>query len=170
MKALFTMIPWNTPYLWCEANASLAHVLHRNHRAMVEASRLAHRLRMQMVAIFPLMDALCHTTCPTCRDACCRHACVWIDFRDLLFLHLTDLPVPESQLIGGRGEQCRFAGPRGCRLDRIRRPFICTWYLCPEQTRRLRKDPAEMRWMAKCLQQMKDLRREMEISFVRAIF
>jgi hypothetical protein len=164
------MIPWNTPALWHEANAGFAHVLHRNHRATDASRRLAHELLAQMAALFPLMDRLCRTTCPTCSDVCCRHACVWIDFRDLLFLHLAGLSVPDGQLLGGRGEHCRFACPDGCRLDRIRRPFICTWYLCPDQTRCLREDPAEMRRTTKCLQRMKHLRRDMEIAFIRAVF
>jgi hypothetical protein len=169
MKASVAMIPWNTPALWREANASLAHVLHHNRHTMGESRRLARQLQEQLTALFPLMEELCRTTCPICRDVCCRHACVWIDFRDLLFLHLAGLPVPDGQLLGVRGERCRFGGPDGCRLDRIRRPFICTWYLCPAQTRRLREDPEEMRRMTECLRRIKHLRREMETSFVRAV-
>jgi hypothetical protein len=38
-------------------------------------------------------------------------------------------------------EVCCYRHPRGCRLARISRPWICTWYLCPAQTSRIRRPP-----------------------------
>jgi hypothetical protein len=163
-------IPWSTPALWKVANAVLGQNVTRNRRRLTESFRLASRLRDHLLSIFPLMDGLCQRTCPACRDICCRHAWVWADFRDLLFLHLADIPAPGEQLLNQRGEHCRYASPQGCRLDRLQRPFVCTWYLCPAQTRMLHGQPTERARLAATLQQIKVDRRLMEDQFIRALF
>lgn len=164
-----TRIPFNTPESWEEANAALTHVLGRNGDALGRVRRLARELRVQLTSLFPLMESLCARTCPVCPDPCCRRACVWIDFRDLLFLHLAEVSVPHGQLLGARGERCRFGGPDGCRLARIQRPFICIWYLCPAQTGCLRAEPKKMARATTVLQRIKGLRQEMEAAFIRAV-
>ena len=137
--------------------------------ALDESRRLAHRLKQQLTSTFPLMNRLCRKTCPDCMEVCCRRAWVWADFKDLLFLHLADIPLPERQLVCRQGDHCRYGSPGGCRLDRIQRPFVCTWYLCPAQTRILRKQPAEAERLLNTLQQIKIQRRRMENTFIRAV-
>lgn len=163
-------IPWNTPALWKAANAGLGQSVTRNRRRLTDAFRLASRLHDHLLSIFPLMDRLCQRTCPECRDICCRHAWVWTDFRDLLFLHLAGIPAPGQQLLNQRGAHCRYASPQGCRLDRLQRPFVCTWYLCPAQTRVLHGQPAEQARLTAILQQIKADRRLMEDQFIQALF
>lgn len=89
---------------------------------------------------------LCPVTCSRCPDPCCLGAKVWFDLRDLIFLHLTERTPPPAQPIAALTEVCRYLGPNGRRLDRFYRPWICTWYLCPTQTARLRRDgdPADV--------------------------
>jgi hypothetical protein len=169
MDTTIDTIPWNRPDVWQAANASLNHTIGKNWHALSESRHLAHDLQLHLTALFPIMDRLCQTLCPGCTDNCCRRACVWADFKDLLFYHLADISVPGQQLLSRRGEHCRYAGAHGCLLDRIQRPFVCTWYLCPEQTRYLRKTPAEMKTVTGGLEQIKHLRREMEAVFIRAI-
>ena len=91
---------------------------------------------------FPLLDELCMATCTYCPDPCCFSAYAWFDFRDLLFAHLNGLAVPPAQLMTDRKMICRYLGVRGCTLERISRPWICTWYLCPAQLGALRADAA----------------------------
>lgn len=170
METIDTGVPWSTPDAWDAANASLARSLARNHRQLTAARRLAQTLRDRLTALFPLMDDLCARTCPACTDVCCERAWVWADFRDLLFLHLAAIPVPEAQLRSGRGERCRYAGPRGCRLDRLQRPFVCTWYLCPAQTRRLGSQPAQHDMLNATLAAIKKDRRQVEDVFIHAVF
>ena len=169
MNDPFSAIPWHTPALWQEANACLKHILQHNGPALDESRRLAHRLKQQLTSTFPLMNRLCRETCPDCADACCRRAWVWADFRDLLFLHLAGIPVPDQQMLDQQGDHCRYGSPGGCRLDRIQRPFVCTWYLCPIQTRILRKQPAEAERLSNTLQQIKIQRRRMENTFIQAV-
>jgi len=169
MDDSFCAIPWNTSAAWQEANTSLKHVLQHQRPELDESFRLAHGLHDQLTSIFPLMDRLCRTTCPDCVDVCCQRAWVWADFKDLLFLHLAGIPVPDHQLLFRQEDHCRYASPDGCRLDRIQRPFVCTWYLCPAQTQHLRQAPAEMKRITEPLQQIKACRKKMEISFIRTV-
>ena len=115
------------------------------------------------------MDHLCRRTCPDCTNVCCRRAWVWAEFKDLLFLHLAGIPVPDQQLLDHQGDRCRYKNPDGCRLDRIQRPFVCTWYLCPSQTRFLDHQSAEKHNLSRILEQIKNDRKRMEASYIRAI-
>jgi len=170
MNGPLSSIPWKTPALWQEANNSLRRSVSRHRRRLAEPIRLANRLRRRLQSIFPLMDELCLQTCPACPDVCCGHAWVWADLKDLLFFHLADIPVPDRQLLSRRGEHCRYAGSRGCRMDRLQRPFVCAWYLCPAQIRLLREHPANHARLTATLQQIKIERRLMEDLFIRAVF
>lgn len=162
-------VPWSSPALWQEANASLAAALSRHAAAMAGLYHQARRIACALESLFPLMEDLCRDTCPNCADICCRRAWVWADFRDLLFLHLAGIPPPDTQLIGVTDGHCRFAGPHGCQLERIRRPFVCTWYVCPAQIRLLRRRPTAQRRVDAALERIKRLRREMEAAFIRTV-
>jgi len=165
----FPFIPWGESAQWSAANASIEHSLQRHRHALTPSRQLAHELRVELNILFHPMEALCQTTCPFCNDICCRRACVWIDFKDLLFLHLADIQPPSQQLLAERGERCRYSGPAGCRLERIGRPFVCTWYLCPAQTARLLKIPDQKKRIADSLQRIKYLRNEMETAFIQVV-
>lgn len=169
MAQPFPYIPWPDATQWSEANASLKHHLQRHQRTLGAAHHLARELKERLTALFPVMDRLCQSTCPACTDACCRRACVWADFVDMLFFHLARISPPPAQLLGGRGERCRYGSPHGCRLERIQRPFVCTLYLCPDQTELLRKTPARMQSVNDALQHIKHLRRELETAFIRVV-
>lgn len=168
MSAPLSFIPWNSRRLWQEANAAVEHHLQRHRRALANSRHAAVEIRNLFASIFPIMDRLCSTTCPDCTDVCCQHACVWIDFKDLLFLHLTGISVPDRQLIDHRGERCRYGTYDGCRLNRLQRPYVCTWYLCPAQSTQLRKEPKALTQVTSSLQQIKQLRLEMENPFLQA--
>lgn len=168
MTSPFSLIPWNSRSQWNEANAALEHLWRRHGPALKTAQKAAAEIRDQLASIFPIMDRLCRSTCPHCTDICCRHACVWFDFKDLLFLHLAAVTIPGHQLIRERFERCRYCTSSGCRLDRFQRPFICTWYLCPAQTEMLRDKPLEWQKVTACLQAVKLLRRQMEAAFIEA--
>jgi hypothetical protein len=169
MNSHFSSVPWTTPAQWQEANASLADAIQTQGPALAGSCRQAWQARRLLESIFPHMDVLCRQTCPACTDICCQRAWVWADFRDLLFCHLAGVDPPGRQLLSRTGDHCRYGGPEGCRLDRIRRPFVCTWYLCPAQMQRLRETPAEMQIISESLQQIKSCRKKMETSFIRAV-
>ena len=169
MDSNLSSAPWHTPALWQEANTCLAHTMRQNQSVLAESDRQAHRIRCRLESIFPLMDRLCRKTCPDCKNICCRRAWVWADFKDLLFLHLADIPVPNQQLLHRQEDHCRYGSTDGCRLDRIQRPFVCTWYLCPAQTRLLGHQPAEKHNLSRILEQIKNDRKRMEASYIQAV-
>jgi len=169
MDNLFSPIPWNSPALWQAASAGLAISLMRNQAAIGAARDHAEQLRHSLEQTFPIMEGLCRQTCPTCTDICCRRAWVWIDFKDLLFLHLAGIPPPEAQLLRRQGDRCRYAGSDGCRLERIQRPFVCTWYVCPDQSRLLAAHLLEKQRLSSLLNQIKKQRGSMEDAFIRAV-
>ncbi len=160
-------VPWAAPDRWRAANAALAHSLRRR---LATPRRLAQALQAELTALFPLMDRLCARTCRDCADVCCRRAWVWADFRDLLFVHLAGIAPPPAQLLAGRGERCRYAAAGGCRLDRLQRPFVCTWYLCPAQRRVLNEMPSAATRLQATLVRIKTLRRQMEDAYIHALF
>lgn len=158
--------PWADPDAWKRVNGSLSAVRADLYPALSEARVPAGRLADLMGRATDPFHCLCQATCIHCVDPCCLKAKVWFDLWDLVFLHLTDRDLPPGQPIRHlRGETCRYLGPGGCRLHRLSRPWICTWYLCPTQTARLRGDagPGDLVGM---IQEMKVVRREMAARFL----
>ena len=162
-------VPWASRAEWLEINRSFAHLIERLGDALNPAREAAARMERGLVSLFPLMDDLCASTCPDCADSCCRVATLWYNFDDLLFLHLRDIAPPDGQPMTGLHQSCRFLGPVGCRLHRLQRPWICTWYICPPQTRMLRhRGRALPREVEAIVADIKAARREMEAAFLRA--
>ena len=155
---------------WCESNQAIGHVVHLHHTKLKRAIELAIEIRRRMETLFPLLDRLCRRTCRLCPDPCCLVATVWIDFRDLLFLHLNELPIPPAQLIQNLSQDCRYYGYRGCRLPRLLRPWACTLYLCGAQWRNLRRQPQSIQQaFDRNIATIKAQRMDMEAIFIRII-
>jgi len=161
--------PWGSAVKWDEANRSLDHLVRLYRPELKQAIALAAEVRVQLKAIFPLLDDLCRTTCPHCPDPCCLVAKVWIDFKDLVFLHISGLQIPQAQLRPDLAQTCRYWSPRGCTLARIIRPWVCTWYLCPPQLANLRRQsPAVQKTFSQAVKAIKTGRKEMETEFIQA--
>lgn len=164
-----TQIPWHTDDLWKAANGAIADAIERNFLKLGQPQNLSMQIKKELALLSPLMDRLCHVSCPECEDVCCSHAVVWFDFKDLLFFHLAGITIAKSQLRRHRSDPCRYQSPTGCLLNRIQRPFVCTWYLCPDQTRYLREELHQMGTMTTALDRIKQLRRKMEDRFTEAV-
>jgi hypothetical protein len=120
--------------------------------------------------LFPVMDRICARTCPLCSDPCCLHAKPWFDLRDLIFMHLAGLSIPLDQVLANASATCRCAGPSGCTLPRLSRPWICTWYICPAQKALLDLQPDSVR--AAFLQRREELkegRKRLEDEFIALV-
>jgi len=167
---LATAMFWGAHNVWHEANESIAYHLHLYRQKTLYASELAQSIKNCLNALFPLMDDLCMITCSHCPDPCCLNARVWFDFRDMLFLHLSEQQIPRRQLIRSRKEICCYLGYRGCTLPRIRRPWACTWYLCPPQSAVLRKrEFSSGNIFERNVRIIRSTRKEMEAEFVRIV-
>ena len=162
--------PWATAAAWQEANHSIDDHVHRYHGKLQSALAMAHKARSLLESIFLLLDEICRETCPWCPEPCCLVASPWYDFRDLVFLHLNGLAVPPAQAIDALKATCRYSGPRGCTLPRMIRPWICTWYVCPVQSRKLRKaDNGRWELLGRALAGIKAARRQMEEGFIQTV-
>jgi len=162
--------PWGSKVKWQIVNRDLDYLIYRHYDALKDAVMLARDLQVRMVSIFSLLDDLCRVTCPWCPDPCCLAARAWIDFKDLLFLHLAGHPVPPEQLLSDFKESCRYWSPRGCMLPRISRPWVCTWHLCPTQKVNLRrKAPSVQEKMRHAVQRITAGRKVMETEFIRIV-
>jgi len=107
------------------------------------------------------LDRVCSLTCPGCSDNCCERATIWYDFRDLLYLYFGPGQMPEAQITKNTGK-CSNLKTLGCILPRAERPFVCTWYFCPDQ-----KGLAVYGFLNKMILEIKDLRIQMEDEFCR---
>lgn len=160
--------PWGDRAVWDEVNRSIAWLVSRHAVAMAPLMETARAVRRRLVWTAALLEDLCRRTCMHCPEPCCLGARIWFDTADLLVLHLAGLTVPEAQPISSRDAVCRYWSPRGCRLERLSRPWICTWYLCPPQTAILRGgDGAAYAEVSRIFAEIKSLRRSLEEGFVR---
>ncbi|MDM8551126.1 hypothetical protein QUF72_13665 [Desulfobacterales bacterium HSG2] len=162
--------PWGQPAVWREANQTVDYLIRIHRPDMDHVIAMAREIRYRLESIFPLMDELCSVACAWCSDRCCLRATVWIDFRDILFLHLNGLQIPPAQLIQDTNDTCCYTGHRGCTLPRLHRPWVCTCYLCPPHMTNLRKKdrPAQNRFN-QTVRTIKTGRKEMEDEFIRVI-
>ena len=162
--------PWSTPGLWREATESLAAAASRPGVALASAASLARGVAQCIADLDGTMGTLCAACCPNCRHNCCHRATVWYDFKDLIFLHIKGM-TPQSQILRPSRGPCPHSGRRGCLLPRVARPYICTWYLCPDLQTALMGLPADIKSdFEKSLVRLKNLRQEMENAFVAALF
>ena len=118
---------------WQASNCALASLLAIHRRDLGRAIAVAVEIRRGIDELTPLMAALCNRTCRFCPEPCCISNTVWIDFRDLLFLHLIEEPIPPCQAASDPNDACPFLSHHGCRLPPRTRPWMCTQYICPAQ-------------------------------------
>jgi hypothetical protein len=118
---------------WRSTNLALARLLSHHRRKLHKAVRLAGDIGDGIETLAPLMAALCRRTCRFCPEPCCITHTVWIDFRDLLLLHLLEKPIPLRQAATEPGEACPYLAHRGCRLPASLRPWMCIQYVCSTQ-------------------------------------
>jgi hypothetical protein len=118
---------------WRETNCALSRLLATHRRILQKAAALAVEIGSGIDDLTPAMADLCHRTCRHCPEPCCITHTVFFDFRDLLFFHLLEGPIPDRQAATDSREPCPFLGCQGCRLPSRIRPWMCIQYLCPAQ-------------------------------------
>jgi len=170
LETLSCTPPWGAPSDWAEANLTLESLTHIFFSELDHAKSLAMEIKENLESLFPMMDELSRTTCPWCPEPCCVNARIWIDFHDLLFLHLINQTLPPAQLQDNFKHDCRYFGHRGCSLPRLSRPWICTWYVCPTQMAVLRKkNQITVEYFTQTVRRIKSKRKDMEDEFIRVI-
>lgn len=155
---------------WRPTNLALARLLKRHRQALGKAIRLAGDIADRMDTLTPLMEALCRRTCRFCPEPCCITLTVWIDFRDLLLLHLLEKPIPVRQAATDPGQACPYLSWRGCRLPPDMRPWMCTQYVCPTQAQVLKQTGrTTMAALSVSVKQIERQRFAMEAEVIRQI-
>lgn len=168
MKNKIFLPPWGTRALWEAAGDSINYLIDLHQDRLFMAFDLAEQIKGHLKSVFDLLDELCSRTCTWCLAPCCLRATVWADFKDLLFICLAGEKLPYAQLIQQPEDTCRYLNQRGCALPRIKRPWVCTLYLCPPQNRILRrKSPAVQKKFSQTVQAIKISRRKMEDEFIK---
>lgn len=162
-------IPWTSASAWRECQLNLRKTIAASRADLGEATAIAERIVHRYDLAGDLFDDLADTTCALCRHPCCIDARVWLDFKDLLLIHLCGQPLPPGQLRRGWWDRCRYLTSHGCTLPRAARPWVCTWYLCPDQRRALKRDiPGGPERLAQWWAEIATLRDRMEASFMAA--
>jgi hypothetical protein len=156
--------PWGDEREWEEACRSVQYLRQRYSQGMKEIADLALAVRRGLERLAADMEALCLRTCRFCPSPCCLSARPYFDVADLLTQAFGDIPLPPHQTLLWRQSVCRFSGPRGCRLERIRRPWICTWYRCPVQQKRLATESGDL---SAAIAATAETRKRLERAFIR---
>ena len=163
-------IPWASRKAWRAANQAVADHLGHYPVALKPSRSRAREINSCLGSIFPILNQLCAHSCPWCPEPCCLKASVWFDFKDMLFLHFNKIPIPPCQPKAELKSTCRYLGAKGCRLPRTARPWICTWYLCPTQTAKLRKDhAAEYEFLHQAFSRIKADRNLLESEYINVV-
>lgn len=163
-------IPWAPPHEWQAVNRAIRFHLGRYLENFKPVVSLAQKVKRHLETIFPVLQEMCADSCPWCPEPCCLKASVWFDFKDLLFLHFNKQRIPPAQPKANLSVPCRYLAPDGCRLPRIARPWICTWYLCPTQTAKLRNGhQGKHKLLDQVFTQIKSGRNQLESEYIRII-
>lgn len=155
---------------WQASNCALARLLAIHRRDLGRAIAVAVEIRRGIDELTPLMAALCNRTCRFCPEPCCIGNTVWIDFRDLLFLHLIEEPIPPCQAASDPNDPCPFLNHHGCRLPPRIRPWMCIGYICPAQLSVLnRKGRSTAAALLGKIERIEKKRVRMEVELIRRI-
>jgi len=165
--------PWGDRQNWRTINITLAETIARlGDKAGRDNSlhQSTQSLHADLHELSALMAAASAESCPSCKTSCCLHARPFYNFQDLIYLHLSGLQPPaagqpiQSAEIGRN--QCRYLRTTGCSLNRDVRPWICTWYICPNMKRLMQPHLARAQLL---IDRIKKKREELEDAFVEEL-
>ncbi len=162
-------IPWSSAAAWRECHLSLKRTITASRKDLGPAADMAGRILHRYGLAGELFDELAGVTCEVCLRPCCLDARVWLDFKDLLLIHLSGQEPPPGQLRQGWWARCRYLTSHGCTLPRPARPWVCTWYICPDQRRALQRDiPGGPDHLSRWWPEIALLRDQVEAAFLAA--
>lgn len=164
-------IPWHMDEEWNQVFLSLKVIENRGKGRLTDLYSMAKKIQKKNEIMSEPMEKLCSCTCINCEDICCLRATIWFDFKDLLYIYFAIGKFPESQIkkitLENKIRACNCLTKNGCVLPRIERPFVCTWYLCPDQKEYLRHFyPQLIIDFEQTLLDIKELRNKIEEEFI----
>ncbi len=169
--AIGSEIPWASAAAWREGQLSLTRTIAASRADLDAAVILAGHIIHRYDLAGDLFDELAGVTCGACPRPCCLDAKVWLDFKDLLLIHLSGQEAPPGQLRRDWWGRCRYLTSNGCALPRGVRPWVCTWYICPDQRRAIARGlPGAPLRLARWWPQITSWRDRMEHAFMIAVY
>ncbi|MCP3872687.1 MAG: hypothetical protein GY699_05955 [Desulfobacteraceae bacterium] len=137
----YTHIPWQTLDEWNQIFFSIQAIDNLYGDKLNNIRELAINIRQKYKQISDAIEMVCSHTCVDCMDICCKRATIWFDLKDVLYIYFGTKTFPEFQIYKKEKEKsekscCHFS-PKGCALERTKRPFVCTWYFCSDQKKYL---------------------------------
>lgn len=159
--------PYSDEKSWNEVNSSINYLFEKHNVEGLKKS--AGEMKNLLQSTFSMQDELCFNTCIKCLEPCCSVAKIWFDIKDLLFLNLLKIKVPDSQPRDENDRICKYYKPlKGCVLNRLERPFICNYFLCNTQKKNLRKnDPDLLKKTEAIFFEVKKIRNGLEDDFIK---
>jgi len=165
-------IPWQSFEEWHQVFLSIKRIdkLHKNRLGKVYGAAI--RIKQKFEVLSEPMEKLCSQTCIYCEDICCVRATIWYDLKDLLYIYFGLNTFPKSQIIKktkrNQEKACCHFSEKGCRLSRLERPFVCTWYICSVQKKYETRHHQKINQnFDQTLLEIKNLRNKMEDEFIR---
>ncbi len=163
-------IPWQKSQDWKQVFESIKRIDNLYSHKMKTIRKMAKQIRCHYDQISESIEKVCLQTCPNCTDICCIRATIWFDFKDLLYVYFGLDTFPAAQIIKKRSatfSACNCLSKKGCKLLRMERPFVCTWYFCPAQTTYLCDNDIRVKMaIDDHLKEIKALRQKMEDTFI----
>ena len=97
--------------------------------------QIAVSIKKLLLELNPVMDFLCKYTCFRCENVCCDAQHVFYNEVDLFFFVGLGVSLPPFQTrANGFQIRCSYwVRNFGCLLERIFRPYVCTWFICERQ-------------------------------------
>lgn len=168
------MIPWESEEAWSQVVVSISKTISAISEEGPEITRiraLVEQVVQDYAKLETVLERICSTSCSTCVDVCCSKATVWYDLKDLLIVYLNTATFPDKQIYKRPNSSCCNLTPSGCRLRRSDRPFICTWYICPDQKNIIAglHDSAEKAALFRTIDKVKTARKDLEAVYVSAV-
>lgn len=166
------IIPWAAEEVWRQVVLSLSRTIAAMGLETAAIRTQAKQIGKGYADLDTVLDRICRQSCPACTDVCCSRATIWYDLQDLLVIYLNTGAFPERQIYRHPDHSCCNLTPAGCRLTRSERPFICTWYICPDQQKVLshlldRSDKGLA--VFRTINEIKTARKELEQAYVNTI-
>lgn len=163
-------IPWQGEKEWQEIVEFFDTIKKVHHKDLNPLYQRAETIRNLFKSLSQPMDDLCAVTCINCRDICCKKATIWYDFKDLVYLYFAFGRLPGAQIFKCKDNEgalhCGHFLPNGCILSRLERPFVCTWYLCPDQKAVITSETKTVgKPFGEIISHIKQLRNEIEREF-----
>lgn len=162
LELLSLPLTWRDGRRWQHAAELLAAWLKENKTTAGILRRHSELVRSGIAAIDPFIEQLTTAVCPKCLEVCCRWENCRYDAMDLVYLLTMGTAAPVyTEGLPDQGP-CLYLASLGCTIERIKRPFRCTWHFCAALVTHMAQRPQKpVRSFSIRFQEIQAIRQEM---------